>query len=172
MHSDRLAVSKFKRVCADFPNLALLAKSAKSEEFQVIYAHTSNGNKFLGETVTTYAMAGLLEAPTVATIDSDYAFTFACDKIRLPTTKVLLCTAAADLYMSKRLCDWANFNAVLFPAFLTKVVILKVERATEKLLDIFYANISELDQNPPSRNQRSTAQVGPSRRTPRTPRTM
>ena len=66
----KMAVYKFKRVCAYFPNLALLTKIVIPREVQVTYPHVSVGNKSLGETVTTFALAVLLEAPTVVTINA------------------------------------------------------------------------------------------------------
>ena len=48
MFLDDTAVSKSKQLCADFPNIAILNKSATLGGFQVMYAHTSIGNKSLG----------------------------------------------------------------------------------------------------------------------------
>ena len=57
--------SKFKRVCAYFPNIKIPNKNITPGEVQLIYTHVSVGNKFLGENVTTFALSGSLEAPTV-----------------------------------------------------------------------------------------------------------
>ena len=97
------AVSKFKRVCADLPNLALLTKSVTPGGDQVTYTHASVGNDPLGEAMTNFALAGLLEALTVTTIDTEHSFAGAKDKIHLPTTKVLLHSAVGGLYKSEKL---------------------------------------------------------------------
>ena len=55
--SDDPSGSKFKRVCTDLPNLAVLNKSATSGYIQVTYRHTSVGNKSLGKTSTAFALA-------------------------------------------------------------------------------------------------------------------
>ena len=53
MRSDVLAGANFKSVCAYFPNLAILAKSAIPKKIQVTFGHAHVGNNSLGETVTT-----------------------------------------------------------------------------------------------------------------------
>ena len=58
MRSDNPAGSKFKRVSTDFPNLAVLTKSATPGEIQATYLHTCVGNKSLGETVATFNLEG------------------------------------------------------------------------------------------------------------------
>ena len=86
MRSDDPDGSKFKRVSTDFPNLAVLTKSATPGEIQEMYAHVSVGNKYLGETVTAFALAGYLKAPTVISIDTERAFAGDGKNIRLLTT--------------------------------------------------------------------------------------
>ena len=100
MRSDETAVSKFNRLCTDFPDIALLTKSATPREVQVTYTHASVENNPLRETVTTFALAGFLEAPTVVAINSQRSFTGSIENIHLPTTKVLLCAAVGDLSKS------------------------------------------------------------------------
>ena len=91
------------------------------------------GNKSLGETVTAFALVGLLEAPTLVTIDDERTFAGACLKIHLPTTKVLLYIAVSDISKSKKLRDWSALNDVLLPPFLAEVVVLKEEMAAGEL---------------------------------------
>ena len=43
MHSAKPAFTKFKQVCADYPNLTLLTKIVTPGEVQVIYMHASIG---------------------------------------------------------------------------------------------------------------------------------
>ena len=49
MHLYKPSIAKFKWVCADFPNLALLIKSATTGGVQVTYVHTPVGKKSLGK---------------------------------------------------------------------------------------------------------------------------
>ena len=42
------AAKKYKRVCKDFPNLAILTKSATPGRFQLMFVHAVVGNKSLG----------------------------------------------------------------------------------------------------------------------------
>ena len=62
-----------------------------------MYTHLFVGNKSLGETMTDLALAGLIEAPTVVTINTQYALAGSGDKILLITTKVLLYAAVSKL---------------------------------------------------------------------------
>ena len=71
IRSDKPDGTKFKQVCVDFPNVAINPKRATPGEIQVTYGHTSIGNKSLGKTVTAFALAGSLEAPTVVSINAD-----------------------------------------------------------------------------------------------------
>ena len=121
IHSDEPDVSKLKRVCADFPDIMLLTKSATHRKSKVIYAHTSIGNNSIGETVTTFALVVFLKAPNLVMIDveSDGAG----NKIHLPTTEVLLRAAIGNISKSKNIRNWAALNAVLHPPLLAKTVI-------------------------------------------------
>ena len=86
MRSDNSAGSKFNRVCTDFPNISVLPKSATPGDIQVMYAHESVGNKFLGKTVTDFTLSESIEVPTVISIDTKSAFVRDCENICLPTT--------------------------------------------------------------------------------------
>ena len=88
---------KFKHVWDNFPNLAILNKSATPGDHQLTFVHVYVGNKSLGESVTAFSLAGLIEAPKVVSINVDIAFAIAGDNIWIPITKVLLCTAVGDL---------------------------------------------------------------------------
>ena len=123
IHSDEPDVSKLKRVCADFPDIMLLTKSATHRKSKVIYAHTSIGNKSIGETVTTFALVVFLKAPNLVMIDveSDGAG----NKIHLPTTEVLLRSAVGNLPQSNNLRDWAALNYVLLLSLLFEAVSLE-----------------------------------------------
>ena len=61
MLSDQLDGTKFKCVCADFPNIVLLTKSATPGNIQVTFGHVSAKNKYFRETTTTFALAVSLE---------------------------------------------------------------------------------------------------------------
>ena len=107
MRLDETASTKFKYVCADFPNLALIIKSSTLGEIQVTFGHTSIGNKYLEETGTAFALSISLEFPTVVSIDANCDFSSNGEKIRLLVTEVLLCTAVGNLTHSKNLRNWA-----------------------------------------------------------------
>ena len=140
---DKPSISKFKRVCAYLPNLALLTKIASPGEVQVTYGHAFIGNKSLEETVTAFALAGFLNAPTVVTIDDECNFAGTSDNIRLPTTEVLLCAAVGNLYKLEKLRNWEDMNTVLLPSLLTKAVVLEVETVEGEILKTFYNKIVE-----------------------------
>ena len=122
-----MAVYKFKRVCAYFLNLALLTKSMNTREVQVTCSNVSVGNKSLGETVTTFALAVLLEALTVVTINTEHEFAGATNQIPISTTKLLLHIAIGDLSKSKKLRNCAALNSVFLPPLLTKDVLFEGE---------------------------------------------
>ena len=75
-------------------------------------------------------------------IDADIAFAISGNKIRIPITKVLLCTTTGDLTRSKNQRDWAPLNAVLLPPLFTEAVILDMETSIEALLEIFTRGIT------------------------------
>ena len=171
MRLDRLAGYMFKRLCVDFPNPAILDKGATPGKFQVVYVHASVGNKSLGETVTYFALAGLLEAPTMVSIGAERAGAGTRENIHLPTTEVLLRAAIGDLYKSRKLRDWAALNAVFLPPLLAKDLIFEGEAATRKSSRYLLSSLWTMDRNPPPMNHRMTAQLGRTRRTPRMPMT-
>ena len=51
-----------------------------------MYVHAPSGNNFLGETVTAFALMGLLESLAVVIIDAERDFSGAGNKSRLPAT--------------------------------------------------------------------------------------
>ena len=65
MRASEPADEKYKRVCEDFPNLAILSKSAMPGEVQLMFSHTAVGNKSLGESVVTFDLAGDLSSPSI-----------------------------------------------------------------------------------------------------------
>ena len=65
MRASKPAAEKFKRVCEDFPNLAILTKSATPGEIQLTFGHVAVGNKSLGESVVAFALVGDLSSPSV-----------------------------------------------------------------------------------------------------------
>ena len=56
IHLDKPYGSKFKWVCTELPNMAVLTKSATSKDIQGTYVHASVGNKSHGKTVTSFAL--------------------------------------------------------------------------------------------------------------------
>ena len=144
MRKSELALEKYKKVCGNLPNLAILSKSAITGEVQLTLTHTSVGNKSLGEFIATFALTGSLNSPSVVLININIVFFMDGDKIRLPITEVLLRAAAGNLARSKKHPYWTPHNAVLLPSFLTEAEILDGETAAEELLKIFARSITEI----------------------------
>ena len=65
MHVIEPVAEKFKRVCEDFLNLAILTKSSTPGEIQLTFGHASVGNKSLGESVAAFALTGNLSSTSV-----------------------------------------------------------------------------------------------------------
>ena len=128
---------KFKHVCKDSPNLTILTKSATSGELQLVFTHVSIGNKSHGKYITAFALTGLLEAPTVISINSYTIFDSAKDNIWVPVTKVLLCAAVSNPIRSKKQRYCMALNAVLLLPFLTESAILSSETTETNLPKVF-----------------------------------
>ena len=94
MRTSKLAKEKFKCMCKYFPNLSLLTKSATQGEVQLTSAHTYIGNKSLGVYVTEFALVGLIDSPTVGSMNANTSFLKASNNIRILITEILLCNAA------------------------------------------------------------------------------
>ena len=101
MRASKPAADKFKNVCEDFPNLAILTKSSTPGEIQLTFGHEAVGNKLLGDSVVAFALAGNLSSPSVILFNIDIAFAADGKKICLPIAEVLLRAAAGNLAQSK-----------------------------------------------------------------------
>ena len=119
MRASESAAEKFKRVCKDFPNLAILAKSSTPGKIQLTFGHAAVGNKSLGESLVSFALVGDLRSPSVIFFKIEIAFATNSDKICLPIADILLRAAAGDFARSNKHRDWTPCNAVLLPPFLT-----------------------------------------------------
>ena len=137
MHASKLAAKKYKKVCKDFPNLAILTKSAKPDEVQLTFGHRTVGNNSLGESVVVFDLAGYLDSPSVFYTKTDIAFYADINKICLPITEFFLHAAVGDLVLSKKQLYWTLRNAVLLPPLLAETAILNRESDAGKLLKIF-----------------------------------
>ena len=137
------AMEKYNRVCEDFPDIAIITKSATLDEIQLTFGHSAVGNKSLGEYVVAFALAGNLSSPPVLSLKTEIAFTAYGYKIRLPIGEFPLRAAARDLAQSKKHREWNPRNAVLLPSFLTESAILHGESDAGKLLKIFARSITE-----------------------------
>ena len=102
MRTSEPAGEKFKYVCGNFPNLAILTKRATLGDVQLTFVHVSVGKTPLGESITAFSHAGSLEAPTVNYINVNIAFAIAGNRIWIPVTEVLLRAAVSDLARSKK----------------------------------------------------------------------
>ena len=121
----------------DFPNLAVLTKSATHEKIQATYAHSSVGNKSLWQNSHHLRLEGYLEALAMVSIDIKHDFTGDGEKIRLLTTEVLLRAAAGELAKSKNIRNWTSMNVVVLPPFLTEIALTDGETAAEAIIKIF-----------------------------------
>ena len=142
MRASEPASEKFKNVCEDFPNPAILTKSSTPGEIQLTFGHAAIGNKSLGEPVVAFALAGDLSSPSVISFNIEIAFATDGKNIRLPIAEVLLRAASGDLAISKKQCNWTSHNAVLLPPFLTEAAILHGESDADELLKIFARSIT------------------------------
>ena len=97
MRASELSAEKYKRMCEDFPNLAILTKSATPAEIQLTFDHSAFVNKCLGESVVAFSLAGNLSSPSVISLKIEIAFAADGSNIRLPIAEVLL--RAADVYI-------------------------------------------------------------------------
>ena len=97
MHTSEQAADKFKKICEDFPNLAILTKSSTLGEMQLTFGHAAVGNKSFRESVVAFALAGNLSSPSVISLKIEIAFDADGNKIRLPIVEVLLHTDDGDL---------------------------------------------------------------------------
>ena len=59
---------KYKKFCEDFPNIAILTKSATPGKVQLTFGHVTGGNKSLGESVVDFALAGDLSPPSMISL--------------------------------------------------------------------------------------------------------
>ena len=84
MRASEPTTEKYKKVCKDFPNLAILTKSATPGKVQLTFGHAAVGNKSLGESVVAFTLAGDLISPSVVSLKIDITFAADGDKIRLP----------------------------------------------------------------------------------------
>ena len=85
-----LANENYKKVHDDSPNLIILIKSVTSGKVQLMFAHASFRNKSLGESLASFSLVGSLDSPSVVSVDVNISFTMDGDKIRLPTSELLL----------------------------------------------------------------------------------
>ena len=101
MRASDPAAKKYKKVCKEFPNLSILTKSSMPEKVQLTFRHATAGNKSLGESVVSFALAGNLRSTFVVSIKIYIAFSADGNKIRILITEVLLRAAVGNLARSK-----------------------------------------------------------------------
>ena len=73
-------MEKFKDICTDFLNLAIMTKSSTPGEIQLTFGHSTVGNKSLGETLQAFALTGDLASPSVISFNLKIAFSPEGDK--------------------------------------------------------------------------------------------
>ena len=143
MHASKPAAKKYKRICEDFPNLAILTKSATAGEIQFTFGYAAVGNKSLGKSVVVFALTEYLSSPSVISLKTEIAFAADDNTIRIPIAEVLLLAADGDFTRSKKQRDCTPRNAVLLPPFLTEAANLHGESDPGELLKIFARSITE-----------------------------
>ena len=97
MHASEPAAEKFKRVCEDLPNIAILTKSSTPGKIQLTFGHTDIGNKSLGESIMTFTLSGYVSSPSVIFLKIKITFATDNDNICLLITEVLICAVAGNL---------------------------------------------------------------------------
>ena len=160
IQASKPATEKFKDICTNFPNLALLTISSTPGEIQITFGHSMVRNKSLGEILQAFALAGDLASPSVISFNLEIAFSPEGEKIRLPIMEGLLCDAPSNLKGTKKQRDWQSLNAVLLLSFLTESAILHGKSDAGELLKIFararemLEDIRDGSQNHPNINKR------------------
>ena len=84
------ATEKYKRVCENFPNLAILTRSVIPGKIQLTFGHTAVGNNSIGGSVVGFSLAGDLSSSSVIYLKIETSFAADGDNICLPITEVLL----------------------------------------------------------------------------------
>ena len=140
------AAKKYKRVCKDFPNLAILTESATPGKVQLTFGHAAVGNNSLWGYAVSFILAGYLSSPFVISTKIEIVFAADGNKICLPIAEVLLRSAAGNLARMKNQMDWMPRNAVLLPPFLTEAAIPHGESDAGELLKIFACSITEWEK--------------------------
>ena len=144
---DKPYVTKFKRMRADFPNHALLAKITTPGNIQVTFGNMFFGNKSLRETITPFYFVRSLESPMMVSINTKRTFSIAIviysEKNHLPVKEVLFCTFFGELVRSNKLKYWTSLNNVLLLPFFTDAVDLSIKTSAAELLNIFSSKISD-----------------------------
>ena len=87
IRASNLDVEKYKRVCEDIPNLAILTNSATTGNIQLTFFHAAVENKSLGESLVAFVLAGNLSSPSVISLKIKIAFAADGNKICLPIRK-------------------------------------------------------------------------------------
>ena len=68
MHTSEPATENYKKVCEDYPNFAILTKSATPGEVELTFGYATVGNKSYGESVAAFSLARDLISPSIVSI--------------------------------------------------------------------------------------------------------
>ena len=90
MCSDKVTISKFKRVCTDLPNIAILAKRFIPSKIKMNLGQAAIGNKSPEETGASFALTGSTESPMVVSLNSGFYFSCAGENIYLPIMELII----------------------------------------------------------------------------------
>ena len=120
MRASEPVTKNYKRACKNFPNLTILTNSATTGKIQLTFGHADVENKYLGESVVDFALAGDRSSTSFISLNIDIAFAADGDKICLLIAEVLLRAATGNLAYSKKQRDWNLPNTVFLPQFITE----------------------------------------------------
>ena len=118
------AAEKYKKVCEDFPNLAIFTKSATPGKIQLTSRHAAVGKKASWGIRCGFRPSRRSKIAFCNLPKDEIAFAADGENIRLTIAEVLLCAAAGDLARSKNQRDLTPRKAILLPPFLTEATIL------------------------------------------------
>ena len=65
----------------NFPNISILAKSPTPGEVQLTFMHVYFRNKFLGGSIAALSLAGLIDSPSVVSVDFNITCAMDDDKM-------------------------------------------------------------------------------------------
>ena len=97
MRANEPSAYKFKKVCEDFPNIAILTNRSTPGEIKLTFVHAAIRNNSFGCSAVAFVLASNLSSPYVLSFKIEITFAADGDNINLLIVEVLLCAASGDL---------------------------------------------------------------------------